>query len=348
MFGSSFARVYPRVCGGALGASASPESSTGLSPRVRGSPRRWQRHHRLRGSIPACAGEPLAGADTSEPYRVYPRVCGGAAAAPSGGSTLAGLSPRVRGSPGRIPVRDFLPRSIPACAGEPQAARWVEAAAQVYPRVCGGAQRVPHLAVAVAGLSPRVRGSPGDEPAAVMLDGSIPACAGEPCLRSRSCRSAGVYPRVCGGARHLVADGQHEQGLSPRVRGSRSEGWWRRRWIRSIPACAGEPHRWSPARPRSRVYPRVCGGARASSPSIPGGGGLSPRVRGSRHLDHAGRQHDGSIPACAGEPCALTPLHAATRVYPRVCGGARWDWAAGAAWRGLSPRVRGSPRALPT
>ena len=49
-----------------------------------------------------------------------------------------GLSPRVRGNPGvnQVQVGDL--RSIPACAGEPQAVMLALAVVMVYPRVCGG------------------------------------------------------------------------------------------------------------------------------------------------------------------------------------------------------------------
>ena len=50
--------VYPRVCGGTLSTRATPTSSLGLSPRVRGNLSGWQGRCRQPGSIPACAGEP--------------------------------------------------------------------------------------------------------------------------------------------------------------------------------------------------------------------------------------------------------------------------------------------------
>ena len=76
---------------------------------------------------------------------------------------------------------------------------------------------------------------------------------------------------------------------------------------RSIPACAGEPdvriaHRASP-----RVYPRVCGGTRSTSRHASRHSGLSPRVRGNRLRKHPPDAGEGSIPACAGEPCSFGP-----------------------------------------
>ena len=48
--------------------------------------------------------------------QVYPRVCGGTAAA---AAAAEGLSPRVRGNPGYGRGEARERRSIPACAGEP-------------------------------------------------------------------------------------------------------------------------------------------------------------------------------------------------------------------------------------
>ena len=54
-----------------------------------------------------------------------------------------GLSPRVRGNLARIDLATVGVRSIPACAGEPNAdGTW---------------------GPAIQGLSPRVRGNPGDD-----------------------------------------------------------------------------------------------------------------------------------------------------------------------------------------
>ena len=214
---------------------------TGLSPRVRGSPNRRSPGVVDGGSIPACAGEPLAGLVASPRNEVYPRVCGGADLTVADTIVAQGLSPRVRGS--RAEVRDGRsPRgSIPACAGEPRSRRGSPASGRVYPRVCG-----------------------------------------EPWPCSRRPRWSRVYPRVCGGAGRVKVLGPLPAGLSPRVRGSPKETRKEDGVIRSIPACAGEPHPVSGHRYRGSVYPRVCGGAadRMSAGFILRG--LSPRVRGSR------------------------------------------------------------------
>ena len=70
--------------------------------------------------------------------------------------------------------------------------------------------------------------------------------------------------------------------------------------------------------------------------------GLSPRVRGSPHLAVRWCGHQGSIPACAGEPVVVVIRKEPTRVYPRVCGGADSTARPSQHMYGLSPRVRGS------
>ena len=49
----------------------------GLSPRVRGNHTPFSTPPLVLGTIPACAGEPMAGRDYPEGKRDYPRVCGG-------------------------------------------------------------------------------------------------------------------------------------------------------------------------------------------------------------------------------------------------------------------------------
>ena len=152
------------------------------------------------------------------------------------------------------------------------------------------------------------------------------------------------------------------RGLSPRVRGNRTLHYSHRTWRRPIPACAGEPTAGTQHDRRSRAYPRVCGGTRASYASVDHTRGLSPRVRGtaaaaaravaswglsprvrgnqtSANPDTAG---SGPIPACAGEPDGATADNTVIRAYPRVCGGAGLRRSTRPSVSGLSPRVRGT------
>ena len=90
-------RVYPRVGGGNLLHEPPLQPLQGLSPRGRGK-------HQLRavsggkgGSIPAWAGETVAGKQPSPAGEVYPRVGGGNMDALPETHAVIGLSPRGRG-----------------------------------------------------------------------------------------------------------------------------------------------------------------------------------------------------------------------------------------------------------
>ena len=91
--------VYPRVCGGTAYWPTAAYETVGLSPRVRGNPGSAAGCGRTGRSIPACAGEPLAGYVPRRHKPVYPRVCGGTNHLPLTFTSLPGLSPRVRGNP---------------------------------------------------------------------------------------------------------------------------------------------------------------------------------------------------------------------------------------------------------
>ena len=137
--------VYPRVCGGTRLAPPETSRGAGLSPRVRGNQRLSGGLGRPAWSIPACAGEPLAGKSRWSGASVYPRVCGGTDCGNLAIHKHMGLSPRVRGNLQAVDANVSGPRSIPACAGEPTAPRPAAASRKVYPRVCGGTRDLAAL-----------------------------------------------------------------------------------------------------------------------------------------------------------------------------------------------------------
>ena len=191
--------VYPRVCGGTHYKTTAGLPDGGLSPRVRGNHRPLRRPQQSIGSIPACAGEPVALRHLPEGIKVYPRVCGGTIQARADALGFLGLSPRVRGNHQHRHLRPPAHGSIPACAGEPAAGRPVVHDAEVYPRVCGGTAALRYPPARCHGLSPRVR---GNRMVCVYEGGqlgSIPACAGEPVEALAFGTVPAVYPRVCGG-----------------------------------------------------------------------------------------------------------------------------------------------------
>ena len=233
-------KVYPRVCGGSIAEWRAAVAAEGLSPRVRGKPTHGADFTSLGRSIPACAGEARAHSPNAGRHRVYPRVCGGSVGNLISSANGGGLSPRVRGKPGKQLHRRGRHRSIPACAGEALTTCGISRLRWVYPRVCGGSAETGTTAGGARGLSPRVRGKQILPRRMRFKAGSIPACAGEAhwvaCLRSLK----QVYPRVCGGSAVQQVSKVAFQGLSPRVRGKHALVLTALVWPGSIPACAGE------------------------------------------------------------------------------------------------------------
>ena len=290
------------MCGGTRRPAPASFAAQGLSPRVRGNPLSICPLANPLRSIPACAGEPRGQLCNGVAAEVYPRVCGGTRLVLLPSSGGGGLSPRVRGNRLRLPPLPAAEGSIPACAGEPPRRGRVVSEVGVYPRVCGGTGLMAVTVMLAMGLSPRVRGNLDAGADAGQGMRSIPACAGEPIAAMSSSVSVKVYPRVCGGT---LADSPltaGSPGLSPRVRGNQRRHPGPDDRIRSIPACAGEPLAVAVGVNVFRVYPRVCGGTRATCSARCAMTGLSPRVRGNpagSGPPHPGRR---SIPACAGEP----------------------------------------------
>ena len=205
--------VYPRVCGVTQPAAGVSVGLTGLSPRVRGHPLENPVIVPRFGSIPACAGSPLALRSAVLHIRVYPRVCGVTGVPLRHVPPALGLSPRVRGHLALLLAFQQRKRSIPACAGSPAPKSRRQTRSRVYPRVCGVTMFNSIEEYNEAGLSPRVRGHRAIFPVCRDGTGSIPACAGSPLVQFvrnwalRALRS--VYcPKnatVCHGRRRLTS-----------------------------------------------------------------------------------------------------------------------------------------------
>ena len=236
-------RVHPRVCGEARGRTFSEPSPSGPSPRVRGSHGQDGESVSHVGSIPACAGKPIAPRAAGRGIGVHPRVCGEAHAELLPLGEERGPSPRVRGSRGRLCRGAEVDGSIPACAGKPARRSPGSSSGAVHPRVCGEAGVFGQRQLNEAGPSPRVRGSPPTPVVAAHLWGSIPACAGKPMRSVLPSRVAWVHPRVCGEAASSAWSASTLRGPSPRVRGSPTDPEPTPTPAGSIPACAGKPGR---------------------------------------------------------------------------------------------------------
>ncbi len=137
-------------------------------------------------------------------------------------------------------------------------------------------------------------------------------------------------------------------GSSPRVRGTptTTAGATGRPGI--IPACAGNTRCRLPRAARWWDHPRVCGEHQNFRMRSVGCAGSSPRVRGTPWCVRVRGDGVGIIPACAGNTIWLIRAPYTDRDHPRVCGEHYGRYSLPTASVGSSPRVRGTPTAVPT
>ena len=338
--------VYPHECGAAQIAFNGVEGGEGLSPRVRGSPFRFDSAVDSSRSIPTSAGQPHQPDKGTAALQVYPHECGAASEPAWKRRRTEGLSPRVRGSRRHRHTSECRPRSIPTSAGQPSPAGPTTTRCRVYPHECGAARISGITWHGTYGLSPRVRGSRRTPRRGPGRPGSIPTSAGQPPDDWQLVRWQSVYPHECGAAFREREYERPTPGLSPRVRGSHRRRRSRPNPLRSIPTSAGQPPSASGLGSLETVYPHECGAAGALMSILGIVTGLSPRVRGSRWRGGTSDGTTRSIPTSAGQPPTGNGASALFRVYPHECGAAAATLAGGRTDQGLSPRVRGSLKGL--
>ena len=192
------------------------------------------------------------------------------------------------------------------------------------------------------GLSPLARGNHYRMLFGQVVEGPLPARAGEPSPSLSTPRGLRAYPRSSGGTSSRGPRTFQPRGLSPLARGNRPALRGSRPALGPIPARAGEPASCPPPAPDARAYPRSRGG----TPSTQSVGkvrmGLSPLARGNpdRHVGHGAAF--GPIPARAGEPAGSDGPASPPRAYPRSRGGTAAIWPTAPRSWGLSPLARGN------
>jgi len=210
----------------------------------------------------------------------------------------------MRGHRGRRRHINVGSGSIPADAGPPTSGHPDQATVKVYPRGCGATADRPCGHGVSKGLSPRMRGHLISSYALSHSLRSIPADAGPPRAVIDEDPGTRVYPRGCGATGESCRLAPSGPGLSPRMRGHRSETCFLPMDERSIPADAGPPES-PPASPAPAwVYPRGCGATSDAAGLYHPSTGLSPRMRGHRDANGNGNLTVRSIPADAGPPGA--------------------------------------------
>ncbi len=171
----------------------------------------------------------------------------------------------------------------------------------------------------------------------------IPACAGNAGEHDFTSNGIAVHPRVCGERYEVYPGLLHGGGSSPRVRGTHAPVIVLVVLDRFIPACAGNAAHAAALAAANSVHPRVCGERAIRRFCIECFCGSSPRVRGTPGTRAEATHHTRFIPACAGNAFGNDRRTQEGPVHPRVCGERFGHRGGGPAWRGSSPRVRGTP-----
>ena len=232
-------RDHPRACGehAEWGFSRSP--SAGSSPRLRGTPRRGAQEPRVRGIIPALAGNTLYADARLYGERDHPRACGEHPSKTSQTVADLGSSPRLRGTLPHAEPRVAGRGIIPALAGNTYSRIKTHIMMWDHPRACGEHSWLRMLRMSAEGSSPRLRGTREAEGLAVLRLGIIPALAGNTRGTRTAPRSARDHPRACGEHSTLRTNPHSHTGSSPRLRGTLLSWHGLPQPLGIIPALAG-------------------------------------------------------------------------------------------------------------
>ena len=212
---------HPRVCGEHPIATSVRSITLGSSPRMRGTPRIPRPVERGTGIIPAYAGNTRGVLCYYRGDGDHPRVCGEHVPVRGLARSIAGSSPRMRGTH----VGDFLGGQvngiIPAYAGNTGRRELARPALRDHPRVCGEHFPDDQIGRWNLGSSPRMRGTHGLNVQGSTFDGIIPAYAGNTFAHPFVAALRGDHPRVCGEHFRQLSAAQKRAGSSPRMRGTR-------------------------------------------------------------------------------------------------------------------------------
>ena len=151
---------HPRACGERFTAIPIRGSSTGSSPRLRGTPRKGPRPLDPQRIIPAPAGNAFAFQSRQSSRPDHPRACGERESVCSVGTSNIGSSPRLRGTLAQISTGRRRRRIIPAPAGNALHLQVPLAPRPDHPRACGERSTGGLALSECNGSSPRLRGTP--------------------------------------------------------------------------------------------------------------------------------------------------------------------------------------------
>ncbi len=152
--------VYPHVCGERPALHPRRRRHGGLSPRMWGTPACQPRHSQATRFIPTYVGNAASDCCHMLTVPVYPHVCGERVLIAVQPFRIAGLSPRMWGTPCRNALGLLVLRFIPTYVGNALRNAFVRSIDSVYPHVCGERSSDRGFFGWRCGLSPRMWGTP--------------------------------------------------------------------------------------------------------------------------------------------------------------------------------------------
>ena len=210
------------------------------------------------------------------------------------------------------------------------------------PRKRGGTLAELPEPVLIVGRSPQARGNLSRKLDPLVLDGPIPASAGEPAGAREQGQAQRADPRKRGGTTCQNGPRYEHSGRSPQARGNPSPDRPPAPGRGPIPASAGEPSQGNGAWSNEAADPRKRGGTRPAKPHGGAEKGRSPQARGNPICRTDRRRSEGPIPASAGEPSLGADSASPALADPRKRGGTKTCHVCNTSVVGRSPQARGN------
>ena len=211
-----------------------------------------------------------------------------------------GSSPRLRGTGSACHFDANGHRFIPAPAGNRRLSLTNGGRRTVHPRACGEQWVSIRSRAPSTGSSPRLRGTAWRRGFWINSSRFIPAPAGNSKPVGRPRPGESVHPRACGEQAPRRKSAPSSDGSSPRLRGTATSRRFPLRFVRFIPAPAGNSWRSCPPSRWRSVHPRACGEQRTTNKNDSSIFGSSPRLRGTVYAVGLGGDRSRFIPAPAG------------------------------------------------
>ena len=194
---------HPRARGENAGRNYRTEPRGGTSPRTRGKLQDYLKVVNNRRNIPAHAGKTLQLRPRGERAAEHPRARGENVSIAEPFSRGNGTSPRTRGKPSTVPMRNWRRRNIPAHAGKTGYDGSIIHSAEEHPRARGENLRRVGVKNPLVGTSPRTRGKPMIPWRYRHHQRNIPAHAGKTPLLWGLSGTSPEHPRARGENRNL-------------------------------------------------------------------------------------------------------------------------------------------------